>query len=516
MKTITGKDNVQAEAAQILSDESRYTAGIPERVYYPETFDDLRAAVAEAGANGRPLTIIGGQTGITGSSVPTDGSFALCLEKMNRILAVEFDQDDRPILLCQPGVTLQQIAAFCDAPLTDDSLVPGSGRLTPGAWFYPPDPTEMSCQLGGSVATNASGARSFRFGPTRGHVASARLILADGATLNLRRGQSMFTAERCEFSTEQGTRVALPAIGYRSPQVKNAAGYHCSPPMDLLDLFIGSEGTLGIFAEIGIRLSPARPILSGLSFFADRQGAFAAADWLRADPAVIAIEYFDQTSLGFIRRHQDAISLQLPEFPATARTAIFWEYLEPAPGAFEERMEQWEEALCGFGSSFDLTWSGFEADERQRLKTFRHAVPELVNFRIARLKASCPQLRKIGTDAAVPAGHFRAFFDQSVNLLESQNLPHVIFGHLGDHHLHMNILPETSEQLEQALKVYSQIMDLAIGCGGTVSAEHGIGKLKREYLRKMVGDGAIDEMKRIKAALDPQWRLNPGNLFERS
>jgi D-lactate dehydrogenase (cytochrome) len=511
VKIVTGIDEVTSGCAQILSDESRWTLGVPCSVCYPETIEDLRAVVGDAAARALSITTVGAQTGITGSSVPDDGCVAICLEKMDRIVAVDL-RGGSPTLTCQPGITLDTIAAFCRNPA--QCQIPGCEQLTPGAWFYPPDPTEMSSQLGGTVATNASGARSFRFGPTRNHIVGATIVLASGETLTLNRGDHSFHGGCCTFSTDQCTSYSLPALTYRSLSIKNAAGYYAAFGMDLLDLFIGSEGTLGIFAEIVIRLTSAQPILAGLSFFKDRTDAFAFANWLRPIPAVAAIEYFDSTSLECIQQHKNAISLALPEFPPTGRTAIYWEFIEEQPGIFEANMEHWEEVLQAHGSSFDATWSGFEPDERVRLKTFRHAVPELVNFKIARLKEQCPLIRKIGTDAAVPAECFEKFFNDCVNLIDINGLQSVIFGHLGDYHLHINMLPTSESQLDIALDVYRQLMDFAIAVNGTVSAEHGIGKLKRTYLAKMVGPDALCEMQGIKSMLDHQWLLNRGTLFE--
>jgi D-lactate dehydrogenase (cytochrome) len=515
MKSILGKERIRAEAPQFLTDESRYTLGVPEEIWYPESIDDIRSGVAQASADNRAVTVVGGQTGIAGGCVPTDGCTVLCLEKMGRILGVETLPDGRPVLICQPAITLEEIAAFCADPGARGADVPGASELIPGRWFYPPDPTEMTAQLGGSVAANASGARSLRYGATRRHIRTAKIVLANGETLTLRRNGARFENERCDCTTDQGTAFSLPAMRYVSPPIKNAAGFYSAPGMDLIDLFIGSEGTLGIFAEIGIALTQSAPVLSGLSFFTSRENAFDCGDWLRPNPAVAAIEYFDTTSLALIREYQAAISLRLPDFPAGAAAAIYWEFREAQPGAFEEVMEQWEAALQGFGSSFDATWSGFEPEERARLKTFRHSVPELVNFRIARLKQACPSIRKVGTDAAVPADRFRNFIATCMNDVEASGLQAAIFGHLGDYHLHINMLPATEAELSRALTLYARMMDQAIQNGGTISAEHGVGKLKRDYLRKMVGDAALSEMKRIKSILDPSWIFNPGNLFER-
>jgi D-lactate dehydrogenase (cytochrome) len=512
MKTIEGRDAVQTAVPDILYDESRFTLGVPERVCYPESIDDIRQVLTEAASANKTVTVVGGQTGIAGGSVPTEGCTALCLSSMNRIRAIERGRDDMVVLRCDPGVTLEQIETFLAQP-TGHGEVAGIELLGGTRWFYPPDPTEMSAQLGGTVAANASGARTFRLGPTRKHIEQLTVVFAGGETATIRRGDHVFIDGRCTFSTDQGTTFSLQAPRYESGTLKNASGYFSRPGMDLVDLLVGSEGTLGVFAEIGVRLSPAPRLVAGLTFLPSRESALGFASFLRTEQNVLAIEYFDTTALGFIAEHKDDISLKLPAFPPDAHAAIYWEYAERDEEPFEERMESWEERLGEHDASLEDTWSGFEPAEMARLKAFRHAAPELVNFRIARYKRDEPAIRKVGTDTSVPGERFPELFDRYVSLIEGSGLTAVVFGHLGNYHLHFNMLPPTSEELAKAREVYGQMMDVALELGGTVSAEHGIGKLKVEYLARMYGPEGIADMRRIKKSLDPQGLLNPGNLF---
>jgi D-lactate dehydrogenase (cytochrome) len=513
MKRIVGKKAVSEQIADILYDESRFSLGVPEAVVFPESTEELREVVLEAADQGRSITTIGGQTGITGGSVPCEDCIALSCGSLNRILEVrDGGGSDALLLRCEPGVTLEQIANFLKEPWAGEA-VKGSELLGEGAWFYPPDPTEMTAQLGGTVAANASGARSFRFGPTRRYIEALTVVFASGETATIRRGEQRFKDGVCTLVTDQGTSYAIPALSSESLSIKNASGYYNRKDMDLLDLFVGSEGTLGIFAEIEIRLLPRSAILSGLSFFGSRAGAFAFAGFLRKQQDVAAVEYFDRTALNYIREYKEEISLKVPEFSSSAEGAIYWEFLESDNAPFEERMEQWEEQLVACDSSFDDTWSGFEEDEQARLKTFRHAVPELVNHKVAQYKRLTPGVRKIGTDTAVSPEQFQGLFDTYCRLIDEADLQAVIFGHLGDYHLHFNLLPQDEDRLARARMVYARMMEEAIDRGGTVSAEHGIGKIKVDYLRKMYGEKTIAEMVRIRDVLDPGRMLNRGNLF---
>jgi D-lactate dehydrogenase (cytochrome) len=513
MKTVFGKENIRQNLPDILSDESRFSLGTPQSVYFPQTIRDVVEVARESSRKSVPLTIIGARTGITGGCVPVEDCIAVCFSDMNKILRVD-RKGDGLTLACQPGVTLRNIADFLEAPGQVPYPVQGSELLKPGAWFYPPDPTEMTAQLGGTVATNASGARSYHFGPTRAHIEELSLVLADGDTLTLRRGEHPSIGGVFSTTTDQGASLSIPAPRYQSPSIKNASGYYSKNSMDLIDLFIGSEGTLGIYTEVSIRLREAPRLVAGLSFFQGLKQSFAFADFLRGQPAIAAIEYFDESALAFVRTHPGGEG-DIPAYPAGKPCAVYWEFLETIEAPFEAGLDKWETALAIGGSSLDATWSGFDAKEVNFLRSFRHRVPEAVNTAVALYKRTCPTIRKISTDSAFPRDYFLSSMETYISHARSAGLEYALFGHLGDFHLHLNLLPHNADELDRALAVYEKIMDLAVECKGTVSAEHGIGKIKKPYLVKMYGEEAVEEMMRVKSGLDPRWLLNPGTLFTR-
>jgi D-lactate dehydrogenase (cytochrome) len=433
---------------------------------------------------------------------------------MNRILEVEPKGNGGLVLTCQPGATLQEIACFLEAPEKRPFPLEGKEILAPGAWFYPPDPTEMTAQLGGTVATNASGSRSYYFGPTRSNVDALSLVFASGDTMTLRRGEHPAENGVFMFTTDQGATLSFPVPAYQSPAIKNASGYYSKKGMDLIDLFIGSEGTLAIFTEISVRLLKTPQFAAGLSFFPGLREAFAFAGFLRDEENIAAIEYFDESALSFVRNHPTTGPDKIPAYPHDKNCAVYWEFMETAALPFENRLDKWEIALSASGSSMDATWSGFDKKEMEFLRRFRHLVPESINTAIAGYKRECPTIRKISTDAAFPNDVFLAATEKYISHAKSARLEYALFGHLGDFHLHLNLLPRNAVEFERALVVYEKTMDLAIECKGTISAEHGIGKIKRSYLVKMYGEHIMKEMMRVKSEFDPQWLLNPGNLFE--
>jgi D-lactate dehydrogenase (cytochrome) len=344
MKVYAGRQLIREQLPNILSDESKVIGGVPRKVFFPACPDDVRSVVKEASVSAAALTIIGGQTGITGGCVPIDDCIAVCFSDMGRILSVGQDDRGTPVLHCEPGVTLEKINQFLQNPLSWPYSVKGSDFLVKQSYYYPPDPTEMTAHLGGTVATNASGARSFRFGPTRNHVESLSLVLANGDTFSVTRGDCTAKGGAFSFTSDQGTAFSVPLPTYRTAYAKNASGYFASPDMDIIDLCIGSEGTLAVFTEIGIRLMPRPQFIGGLSFFPARREAFGFASFLRAEKQVAAIEYFDESALSFIDRQRATIACSIPQIPAGA-CAVYWEWNESADSAFEERMEEWDAAL---------------------------------------------------------------------------------------------------------------------------------------------------------------------------
>ncbi len=514
MKRIDTKESILEFVPDLLYDESRASGGIPSAVFFPETVEDVRSIVREAADTDTPVVCAGAQTGITAGSTPSEGCFLVSFSLMNKIIGISITGDGKTIMRCQPGITLEEIEQVLLTGGEGFPDIPGRDIISKTHYIYLPDPTEMSAALGGTIATNASGARTFRVGATRVHVEELSLVLANGETCTINRGLYKEKNGQFTLKTDQGTIIEIPAPDYSWPWAKNASGYYSAPGMDLIDLFIGCEGTLGIITSAGIVLHDRPHTLSGVSFFPERRNAFSFADFLRSEDRVLAIEYFDGTALDLLRACGENISLHLPEFPAGAEAAVFWEFLETDDAPLEEELERWEEALTAEGSSLDLTWSGFDDDEKERLKTFRHAVPEIINTRIADVKRIHPQVRKVSTDAAVKEEYFDELMEVFFGELEPSGLDFAVFGHLGNFHLHFNIIPTNKKEMDLAVELYGRLMEKTISLHGTVSAEHGIGKIKTAYLEKMYPAEAVAKMRDIKTALDPTWILNRGTLLE--
>ena len=491
-----------------LRDESR-KCGTAEAITFPRSTAELVAAVREAAVRGHPVTPQGSRTGISAGAVP-DGGFIVNLSKMDRILDMRTDSDGHTFLRVQAGLPLVALRRHL-------ATMERSGTEA-RPYVFPPDPTEASASLGGMAACNASGACSYAYGPTRDHIEGLTVVLADGDTLTLRRGQAFATGRHFSLTTDSGRTISGELPDYAMPSVKNAAGYWVRPDMDLLDLFIGNEGTLGIIAELELRLTP-KPYktLGVLCYLADEAHVLDLVDSLRrhvheAHPHTLAaLEYFDEGALRLIRACAPHTGLLLPPPRPHWSCALYVEWAlvsdENTPEPLMDRL------LTACGSSADDTWVAADAPTLDKLKTFRHAVPEQVNAIIAERKRQHPELTKLGTDLSVPDDKLKDVMRLYRSDLKAAGLEHVIFGHIGNNHVHVNILPRDMAEYAAGKALYRHWAEQVVAWGGSVSAEHGIGRLKKDLLAVMYGSDGIAAMRRLKVLFDPSNRLNPGRLF---
>ena len=444
-----------------LSDASGLR-GCAAEVLIPDTESALLQILRDATVANVPVTISGSGTGVTGGRVP-DGGWLVSLEKLNTIRV------EKGYAVCGAGASLSAIQA----------------AAAPTKQFYAPDPTENSASIGGTVSTNASGSRSFLYGDTRRHIRALRVVLASGEVLALRRGV------KPPFEIP-----VLPA-----PDVKkNTAGYFMRPGMDYLDIFIGADGTLGVVSEVEVTLLDVpKSLFTGVVFFDSDARALDAVDAWRPVAGLRMLEYVDAASL-------DVVRSRFPEIPAEARVALM---IEQDVGSGEDAEEAWLDRLESSGALTDDSWFAASAADRERFRRFRHALPEAVNDTVR-----SRGLMKVNSDFAVPLGKNRDILRVYREGLDRE-FPgqYVIFGHIGDAHVHINVLPANQTEMERAMALMKSFAAAVVAMGGTVSAEHGLGKRKREYLKLQFTPEQIEAMKAVKRRLDPLWLLGRGTLF---
>ena len=506
MLTKTQPDEIQ----DFLSDASYLRGGNAARVAFPETAEEVAEILVTATRDRTPVTVSGAGTGTVAGRVPF-GGIVIATDKLSRIKQIAHDEQGGGRAIAEAGVILRDLQRAVEA----ESLM------------YPPDPTERGCFLGGNVATNASGSRTFKYGPTRKYVERLKIALATGEVIELRRGELHADAQgRIKIPLASGRVIEAQLPTYRMPEVrKHASGYYVTPEMDVLDLFIGSEGTLGVIVEVEVKLLPKpEGFLSGVVFFA------AEADLLsfvaearsrslanrgsspRVSKAVLAhaasagqldaraLEYFDAQSLNFLRQ-------KYPTVPEAAIGAVFFEQ-ETTAANEEQLMTEWLGLLERHRALADESWFATNEQDQAKLREFRHALPVLMNEWFARYRQ-----RKVSTDMAVPDKEFTDMLKFYQDALRGGDLRFTIFGHIGDNHVHVNILPRDDSEAARAREIYLKFIQRAVAVGGTISAEHGIGKLKREYLRELYGEEHLREMAALKRAFDPAGILGRGNMF---
>ena len=360
------KNSDPAIIAGYLEDSSNLAGGKADGVYLPENEIEVRESLAECVTKKNPLTVSAGQTGTTGGCIPF-GGWILTTQKLNKI--VNIDKAGK-FAVVQPGVTLEEL----------EKAAAKEGLL------YPPDPTEKSATLGGNVSTNASGGRCYRFGSTRNWIRRLKIALSDGSTLDLRRGQT------------EPARLIVPPH-YQMPLTKNAAGYYSKPRMELIDLFIGSEGTLGIVTEVEVALVPAlKETFDLVAFFPSEEEAvdFVAESKRREDRAVNFYEFFDGNTLGMLKP-------SYPLIPAGAKAAVYVE--QEIVAEDKAYMDYWAQLLERHGAALDACWLGAAAKQKEALQKFRHAIPEHIN----EIFKQHHQI-KLATDIAVPESKFKEMF----------------------------------------------------------------------------------------------------------
>jgi FAD/FMN-containing dehydrogenase len=435
--------------------------GHADRICVPGDEAELLALLAEAKAAAAPVTIAGGGSGLTGGRVPSSG-WLISMEKFRR-LDIETGQ-----ATVGAGVTLQDLHAAAKA----------AGQ------FYPPDPTETMAFLGGTIACNSSGSRSFLYGATRRWVQRLRVALVDGTVIDVRRGEAI------DFE--------VPEIP-QPPSKKHSAGYALRPGMDWVDLFIGSEGTLGIVIEAEVKLLPnPKELLNGIVFFPSDEAALDALDAWRSVPGLRMLEYVDDPALRMIAQ-------RYPDLPPTAMAALIVEQIVES----EEDLDAWFDRLEERGALAEQSWFGSSDYDRERFRKFRHALPE-TSLAITQ-RNGFPSL---GTDFSVPIeknremlANYRAHMDQ---IMPGH---YCIFGHMGDGHPHVNMLPASQAEFDAGMEALAVFARQAAALGGSVAAEHGLGKKKARFLPIQYSPAQIEAMKAVKRRFDPEWRLGQGTLF---
>lgn len=525
-KMIDDQSIIAERYSDLLGDESKLRAANIDTLYLPVTVEEVVWAVQDIKSKGKQCVVSAGRTGIAGGAVPEDGGSIISLDGLSQFLAVGQDGKEYYVRV-EPGISLALMTGIlmkkdfekCSA-LTEEerrSVEQITGDDSLQIWF-PVNPTETSAHIGGIVATNASGARTFRWGATRDWVRAIDVVLADGRLLKIRRGEIL--AENGLFQLQQadGSAADIRLADFSLPATKATLGYPLKQDMDLIDLFIGSEGTLGIIVGIEMKIVPrAEAVIGVLVTVPEEQTALSlvASARKREDLRLDALEYFDAAALQLLKekKEMDGSGSHIPDLPNWDGCGVYFEF-SGSEEETEDACMPLEEVLEEFGLSLDDTWAAMEPSEMAAQRLFRHAVPEAVNSIIGQRKREYPGLHKVGTDMAVPDDKLVEVFAMYREGLQRSGIDSVIFGHIGDNHVHVNLLPKNMEELARAKELYLGWAKEVVEMGGAVAAEHGIGRMKKAMLAVQYPEEILDSMREVRKCFDPEAIFGFGVLFD--
>jgi glycolate oxidase len=449
LERIVGEKNVLTSPEDLVSYsfDGTFAEHRPDIVVQPETTDQVSHVLALAHREELPVVPRGMATGLAAASIPFGGGVALSLIRMNRIL--EIDQGNMTAT-AEAGV----ITAHLQAEVEQVGL------------FYPPDPSSVrQSTIGGNVACNAGGPRCLKYGITGDYVIGLTVVLADGRVIK---------------------------TGGKS--IKNVTGYN------LTQLFIGSEGTLGIITEVLVKLvGKPRYVRTALAAYDDIDDASRTVNAvLLAGIIPATLELMDETAIACI---EEAMGLGLP---LDKEAILIIECDGNDEGNVLQEIDRVADTCRQFGAS-DVQVARNAAQRDDLWRARRSVSPSLAR------KAP----NKLGEDISVPRSEIPAAVRRIKEISRRYDLPIVVFGHAGDGNLHPNVLfdmrdPDQWARVQEAVR---EIFEMAVELGGTLSGEHGVGVLKRAYMESALGPDSIDVQRRIKQALDPKGILCPGKVL---
>ncbi len=515
IEIITDRDQLEA----VEHDAANYPGGKAFALVKPGSEAEI-AVILQRYAK---ILAIGAQSSVTGGATP-NGEVVLSLARQDHIL-----ESGSEYIRAQAGLSLRKLR---ETLALEDK-------------YYPPIPSYDGATVGGVIATNAAGPATFKYGATRSWVEALTVILVSGEVLDLERGQCIAHPDGY-FEIEERTRhYRLPIPCYKMPQVpKCSAGYYTAPHMDLIDLFIGSEGTLGVITEATLHVVSPRPgICVALVPCLHEAQALALTRSLREISLktrqtrdqrgldVSAIEYMDARSVEILREDgsdrrntitlgPDAHTLVLIQFELSLEWAArAYDDLAQAlaPDAPDVPLVQFVRILAQSGRleetelAMPRDWGRIE-----QMYALREAVPNGVNARVLRAKQNQhPSITKMAADMIVPFDHLETMMQIFQKGFEAHGLDYAIWGHASDGNMHPNILPRSMDDLRLAQRVILESGKAVIALGGCPLAEHGVGRnrTKQALLKELYGESGLQQMFAVKQALDPEGKLAPGNLF---
>ena len=366
---------------------------------------------------------------------------------------------------------------------------------------WPPDPTETTCTVGGMFACNAAGIRNLYYRAERELTFRHSLCDCGWTALSIDRGECVREGNQCQ--------TPLGVLNTWSPLAEGC---------DLIDLLAGSEGTLAVITELTLALQAQPSQLFGVLFgFEDEDCALLFAEKISEHSvegcALAALEYYDQMALDFVSIMGEESAQKLPDLSDNLSSAVYLEIVADSIDYAEGYLFTLLEDFSELGGKEEDTYAAFNAAEIEPFVHMRHAVPEMINRQIDIHRQKHPEIMKLGTDftlAMKTPKELLAFYRAGIH---NCGVEGVIFGHLGEGHLHVNLLPDDVQALERAREQIIRWTQEVCAMGGNVVSENGVGKLKKELLAMRLSESDLNELLAVKAFFDPETLLCPGNVY---
>ena len=450
LRRLLGAENVLTQKEDLIPYSFDGTAALqqmPGCVVFAKSAEQVAGVLKLAEQNRTAVVTRGSGTGLSGGSLPSPDCIVLCLAKMDRIL--ELDRANLT-LLAEAGATTQAIADAASA----------------AGLFYPPDPGSMKIStIGGNVAENSGGLRGLKYGITRSYVMGLEVVLPSG--------EALWTGNKC---------------------VKDVAGY------SLRDLFIGSEGTLGVITKVLLKLIPKPAAKKTLvaTFARMDQAAQTVSDIIAAQIIPCTLEFLDRTTIHCV---EDFAKVGLP----LDCEALLLMETDGHPGPVADEAARME-SIARKNGAMEMRVAKDDAEAAKLATARRSAFSAL-----ARVSPTT-----ILEDATVPRSELAKMIRFVAAVADKYKLRIGTFGHMGDGNLHPTFLTDerNKDEMHRVEEAFKEIFTEAIRLGGTITGEHGVGVAKKSFLPKFAGDAQMRVMRELRRALDPNGVLNPGKIFD--
>ncbi len=443
-----------------LIDESKLI-GNAESISFPKNETEVIEIIKLIGANNINITIQGGKTGIVGGCVPQCGHI-MNLSNMNKVIRT-FEKDEDMFIVVEPGVTLMALQQEINRQFKNEKLM------------WRPSPTETTATVGGVAATNAKGINSVLYGDSKQYIVSARLAMSNGEVVSI-----------------DGEK---------------------------LDEVLGTEGVLGVFTELTLKLSKRPSEIWGITlFFEQDEDLYSFVDELnniqKESENIVAMEYLDRAIIDKIEAKKSTIN-KIKEIPDIESKYVGMVYVEIQ--GEEEEIEELANVLmeksmeCGCDP--DTIWAVSGEGEVEKMRDFRHAAAEVVNLSIEEKRQAEPRITKISSDFSYPNNSFGEMVKYFKNDLVTTNLNGCVFGHIKDNHLHTNIIPSNFDEYQKGLALLNKWGKFASENGGEIVFEHGIGKIKKDVVKDLLDKSEVDTLINLKNEYDSKQMWNVGTIL---